>query len=109
MNELVEACYTGNIEKIKCLVEQDFNNVHAWNNYALRWSAYHGHLEIVKYLIEKGVDIHADNNETLRLSVLHGQLEIVNYLREVAGDKWKCFNCIVRTTCLKLCDDWNKK
>jgi len=35
-------------------------------------------------------------------------LEVVNYLREVTGDKWKCYNCIVRATCLNLCKDWNK-
>ena len=137
IDKLIRACKIGDIEKVKYLVDHGAG-IHADNEYALRWSASRGHLGVVKYLVEQGADIHAINNASLRLAannshlevvnylVEHGAdvhvdndyilrfvakrgyLEMVNYLREVVGNKWKCYNCIVRITCLKLCEDWNK-
>jgi hypothetical protein len=56
-------------------------NIHAGNDYALSWSAYHGHFDIVKFLVENGADIHADDDYALRYSTEKGHKEVVEYLK----------------------------
>jgi ankyrin repeat protein len=56
-------------------------DIHANNDYALRWASAKGRLEIVKYLVEAGTDIHANNDEALRSASENGRLEIVKYLK----------------------------
>ena len=53
----------------------------AGDNYALRWNAENGHLDVVKLLIEKGADIHAENDYALRWSAKYCHLEVVNLLK----------------------------
>jgi ankyrin repeat protein len=48
---------------VRYLVEQGAN-IHAHNDYALRWSAQNGHLEVVHYLIDQGADINVLNVKT---------------------------------------------
>ena len=55
-------------------------NIHAGDDYAVRVASRRGHLEIVKYLIKKGADIHARNEEALRDAVLDDKLETVKCL-----------------------------
>ena len=57
-------------------------DVHAFNDYALRFAAYYGHLEIVKILLENGADVHAENDYALRFAANYGHLEIVKILLE---------------------------
>jgi len=57
-------------------------NIHADVDYALRWSASNGHLNVVKYLLENGANIHAENDTALRYSAGKGHLDIVKYLVE---------------------------
>ena len=101
-DDLIKACETGDIEKVKYLVDKGAD-IHREDR-DLRWAIENDHLEVVKYLVEHGSNIHA-----LTYAANNGHLEVAIYLREVARDKWKCHNCIVRSTCLKLCKDWNKK
>jgi ankyrin repeat protein len=46
-------------------------------NEAIRSASLFGHLEIVKYLIEKGADFRADDNYSIRWASLCGRLEVV--------------------------------
>ncbi|AYV85138.1 MAG: repeat protein [Satyrvirus sp.] len=48
----------------------------------LAWASVNNHLEIVKYVIEKGADIHAENDQALRKASRNGHLEIVKLLIE---------------------------
>ena len=105
--KLGEACWNGNLEVIKDLVENGAD-IHNFNDWPLTVAAYCGHLKVVKYLVEKGADIHSGDDRPLENAARNGHLEIVNYLRKIAGDKWKCYKCLVRVTCLNLCEDWNK-
>ena len=57
-------------------------NIHANDDEALRDASYNGQLEVVKYLVEQGADIHAKNDYALRYSSENGYLEIVKYLIE---------------------------
>jgi ankyrin repeat protein len=68
----------------------------------------YGHLDVVKFLIERGANIHADNDRALRWAVIKEQYEIVMYLRKAAGERWKCNTCLVRATCMELCEDFRK-
>ena len=101
------AAASGHLEIVKYLVERGAD-IHNNIDYPLRVAAANGHLEIVKYLVKHGVDIHARDDDSLRWAADNRYLEVVNYLRLVAGNKWKCFNCLVRATCLTLCEGWDK-
>ena len=50
------------------------------NNYALRWSAQNGHLEVVQYLVECGADIHADDECALNWSARYNHPDVFNFL-----------------------------
>ncbi|MDH3324236.1 MAG: ankyrin repeat domain-containing protein, partial [Candidatus Peregrinibacteria bacterium] len=56
----------------------------AWYNYAVRWAAENGYIEVVKYLcslpIERGVDPSAWYNEAVRWAAENGHIEVVKYL-----------------------------
>jgi len=61
-------------------------DIHADDNYAFCWASKNGHLEVVKFLVEKGADIHANNNVALRLASMNAQLEIIKFLVEKGVD-----------------------
>lgn len=50
------------------------------------WASCYGNLEIVKYLVEKGVDIHHRDDESIIEASRHGHLEVVKYLVENGAD-----------------------
>ena len=52
----------------------------------LTYASYHGHLDVVKYLIEHGVDVHLGEDSALMYAILQGHLEIVKYLVESGAD-----------------------
>ena len=58
------------------------NVVDACNDMAFRWAAFHGHLNVVKYLLRNGADIRAGNDSALRMAIINGHLKIVKYLVE---------------------------
>ena len=74
-----------NVDTFKYLIECGAD-IHADEDYALRWSAQNGHLAIVKFLVKAGADIHACNNYALRLSAIHGHLDIIKFLVECGAD-----------------------
>ena len=71
-------------------------NLHAKNDYALRWAAENGHLEVVKCLVEHGADIHAYNEEALRFAASQGFLEVVEYLIDKGADIHAYDDCTLR-------------
>jgi ankyrin repeat protein len=101
------AAERGHLEVVEYLIEQGAN-IHARYDAALRWAAYKGHLEIVKYLIEHGASIHANRDEALRGAAFNGHLQVANVLRKAAGDKYKCHKCMIKPTCLELCEDFRQ-
>jgi len=52
------------------------------HKYSLHLIAKNGHIEIIKYLVDKGANIRTNIDTTLQLSAKHGHLEIVKYLVE---------------------------
>lgn len=61
-------------------------NVNANDDYALRWAAHNGHESIVRYLVENGADVHADNDGALRWTIKNNHESIVRYLVEMGAD-----------------------
>ena len=74
----------GYINIVKYLVERG-TNIHACNNYPIRYSAMNGHFEVFKYLAECGADVHTYHEFPLCLATDYGHLEIVKYLVTVWG------------------------
>jgi ankyrin repeat protein len=62
------------------------NMIRMFDNSAVRQAAMNGHLDVVKYLCEQGVDIHAKNNLAVRYAAMNGHLEVVQYLVEQGAD-----------------------
>jgi hypothetical protein len=69
---------TENFQKVITLKEGGISLEHA-----LLEASFKGRLEIVKYLVEKGANIHANNDYSLRYARLNGHIEVVNYLQNV--------------------------
>ena len=42
-----------------------------------------GHIEVVRYLVEKGADIHAQNDYALIAASFIDHIEVVNYLKSL--------------------------
>jgi ankyrin repeat protein len=101
------AADNGHLEIVKYLIEQGAN-IHAMGDYALRYAAYEGRLEVVKYLIECGANIHVEKDFALRYAVYYDYLHVTNVLRKAAGDAYKCNRCIIKSTCLELCEDFRQ-
>lgn len=72
------------INGVAHIVEQDaYEN--SWKDKALHLSAEKGHLEVMKYLVSKGVYIDAENNggnSVLRLRTIKGHSDIVAYIHQ---------------------------
>lgn len=74
---LIEACKKGNLKRVKKLAGKTDASV---KGEALEYAVKHGHLDIIKCLIENKADVHIDNDWPLRHAVKKGRLEIVKYL-----------------------------
>ncbi len=61
-------------------------DIHALDDAALRSASYFGRLEMVKYLLEKGANIHANDDEALIWASTQGHLDVVKYLLEQGAD-----------------------
>ena len=48
-------------------------------------AAKNGHLDVVRYLVERGADVHADDDEAMRWASRNGHLEVVKYLESVVA------------------------
>jgi len=83
-NSLFSLCKIGDLNGVKNLVSIGAN-IHADNEYALRWSAEDGHLDVVKYLLSIGADINIFDDFILRCIDTNGHKEVINYLLSVAA------------------------
>ena len=107
-NKLIKDCWRGDLSAAKECVEQGAD-IHVRNDWPLRLSATKGHLDVVKHLIKQGANIHAWNDEALRNAAFNRHLQVANALRKAAGDKYKCHNCIIKSTCLEICEDFRRR
>jgi len=88
MKTLMDYSREGNLRKIQYMVKQGAD-IHASNDFLLRWAAKNGYLKIVKYIVKYSVVQGDDINvldEALHWAAENGQLEIVKYLVEQDAD-----------------------
>lgn len=79
----IESIYDLNeIDTWKMLISVGVD-IHTEYDYALRWNAKIGNLEIVKFLVDNGADVHSANDLALKFSEEENHNEVVNYLQSV--------------------------
>ena len=67
-----------------------------------------GDVERVKFLTSIGLKVSKGKYKVFKIAVGSGDLKMTNVLRKAAGKNIKCHNCIIRSTCLELCEDFKK-
>lgn len=82
---LIFAVLKGSLERVKALVDLGVN-LHAREDFALRWASHLGHLELVQHLVDRGANIHARDNCAIKRASLHGHIQVVRYLTEKGAD-----------------------
>ena len=55
-------------------------DIHADDDEALIRASEHGHLDVVKYLVQNGANIHAVDDYDLKYASRNGHLDVVKYL-----------------------------
>jgi len=71
--DIFEAAATGRIERVRQLLKQDPNLIHAWS--ADGWTALHlnfNHLDVAKLLIDSGADLNLNSRNKLNATPLQG-------------------------------------
>ena len=88
--DIFEASRTGNLERVKELIDSvDVNARYYLGNTALIGASGEGHLEVVKELIAHGADVNALNNigdTALMYASRYGHLEVVRKLIQRGAD-----------------------
>jgi hypothetical protein len=98
-------CITGSLYKVKNIIKYGVDT-QAYGK-ALQLAAYYNHLDIVKYLISNlKVGIEKIDEYTFYWIMRNKNYEIIQYLRTIAGDKWKCHDCLVRAACMNICENY---
>ena len=77
--QLMDASDNGDTELVRGLLEAG-DDVHEYDDYALRWASLHGHLEVVQLLLEAGANVHAWDDAALLWAVENGHAEVVKLL-----------------------------
>jgi len=72
-------------ECVKWLLNNGYD-VHADNDWALRWASNNGHIGVVKVLLEAGANVHAEDDGALRWASRDGHLEVVKVLLEAGAN-----------------------
>jgi len=84
-----EKLETGAKEGLLWLVKDALSkgaDVHAWDDCALRWASWNGHLEVVKVLLDTGADVHANDDLALQLASENGHVEVVKVLLDAGAN-----------------------
>ncbi|PVZ98002.1 hypothetical protein BB558_006006 [Smittium angustum] len=78
-------------------------DIHENNEIALKKASENGHLNVVKYLVEKGANIHSDQDWALGMASKSGHLDVVKYLVEKGAKVQAGENFALGIAC------WNKR
>ena len=61
-------------------------NIHSRKDRSFRWASFCGRLEVVRLLIQHGADVHALDDEALSGAANNGHLEVVQTLLDAGAD-----------------------
>jgi ankyrin repeat protein len=86
MSNILELIRKGDLEKLKNLRVDICNMNFDFLSEPIIIAVQSGHIEIVKYLCERGANIHIYNYVPIQWASFYGYLEIVKYLCERAAD-----------------------
>ena len=84
---LIASCKNGYLGIVRYTVEVLKLDIHIWNELPIKRASAAGHLEIVKYLVNRGALIHVDNFESIRLAKLNKHHDVVDYLEFIRRGK----------------------
>ena len=78
--DFARACRFGKIEIAKEIFKKGNIDIHAYNEFAFRWTCEHGHLEVAKWLLNISlnntklgiINIHAEDEDAFRLACRNG-------------------------------------
>ncbi len=100
---LLNACMHGDLNLVKEISESDSTNIRLNFNEPFHWCCSEGHLDIVKFILEKdpNIDIHSSNEYAFRWSCSNGHLNVAQYLFSIDNsinihtnnEQAFCFSC----------------
>ena len=89
-DEFIEAAKTGDIDKVRLLLNDKRVEPAADNNHAIRGASYYGYLEVVRLLLNDiRVDPAANNNYAIRMASRNGHTEVVKLLLTDSRVDWR--------------------
>ena len=97
---LIEAVKRNDVKEVKQLLTNGAN-VHACDDYALRWASYDGHAEMVSLLLNAGANVHADDDDALRTASRNGHVEVVSLLLNAGADVHAYYDYALRCASYK--------
>ncbi len=80
-----DAVFDGDLKRVIAMKEEGVDTA-CYNNWPIEIAARHGHLDIVKYLIDCGVDFRCHEERPLREAAEAGHLNIVKYFVSKGSD-----------------------
>jgi len=80
---LLYSCKCGLIEIVKYLIEISVSIDKYNSSDLLRHASANGHLEIIKCLVQNGVDIHINNDVALKWAKMNDHEEIIRYIESL--------------------------
>eukprot|EP00455_Lapot_gusevi_P027801 TRINITY_DN2954_c0_g1_i3.p1 TRINITY_DN2954_c0_g1~~TRINITY_DN2954_c0_g1_i3.p1 ORF type:complete len:218 (+),score=2.38 TRINITY_DN2954_c0_g1_i3:63-716(+) len=84
-NKVIELAYEGNVEELtKQIASENVVDIKdQWGNTLLHWAAKGGHIPMIKFLLDKGINISAQNgagSTALHWSVYQNSQELISFL-----------------------------
>jgi hypothetical protein len=83
VNAFIAGACSGHLDVVKFLVSK--SSLFFAEDMAPVMASAAGHLNVVEYFVENGVDIHCHNERVLRVALDHSKLHVAKYLVDVVG------------------------
>ena len=85
-NLFLEACEEGNVEVVDFLTRKTDVHIRGCRDMAFVIASYNRHFEVMRYLIDLGADVSMCDNYAYQNACSHGHLDVVKFLNENGVD-----------------------